>query len=467
MKIDYLNNSSGSYNIDDLIAKAASKALSKHPARYKETIPELIERLNKDQDPPWVNPKHLQPLFDVFDKIQQGEKVNFLLSVPPRHGKSQTVLHGILRYFLTHKNKSVLYICYNHDLAEEQSREIRARALKAGLKFLKDSNSVGAWRLSNGCKFRASSIVSGNVTGYSADIIIVDDPFKDRADAESIITRNKVYEVFQSAAVSRNPKAIIVISTRWHEDDLIGRLSKIQREDGSYIYPYINIPALNELGEPLWPEVRSLDWLRDAKRQSEYNWAALYMGQPVPKGASLFNPVPETNFYKELPLQLYYSIGIDLAYTAQTHADYSVAVVLASDGNKIYVVDTIRLQASIMDVARKLEALRYKYPKSPFLSFISGPEKGNIEQLNGRGLNIVPIPTNKDKFQRAQAVSAAWNSGKIHLPLEDSKWKREFLEEVLHFSGVGDATDDQVDALAGAYAGLSARPVRRDFTNFF
>lgn len=470
-KIDNIagNVGSTSSSPDDLIAKAAAKALSNLSVRYNETVPQLIERLNKDQDPPWVYPKHLDCLFSVFDRIQNGERVKLLLSVPPRHAKSMSVLHGILRFFLTHKNKRVLYICYNHELAEEQSKQLRDRIVKAGLKFTRDSNAIGSWKLSNGCTFRASSIVGGNITGYSADIIIIDDPFKGRDDVESYAVRQKVYDVFQTAVLSRAPQAIIVIHTRWSEDDLIGRLSKVKDADGYPIYEHVNIPAVDDSGNALWPEVRPLAWLEEVKAQyTIYDWSAIFLGRPVPKGASLFDDLPEDNYYDDLPFNVSYSVGIDLAYVKKTHADYSVAVVLATDGKKIYVVDVVRAQCQITEFARHLNILRNKYPRAPFTSYVAGPEFGNIDQLNkSYGLKINAINAKTDKFQRALAVGAAWNNKLIYLPTRESRWKNNFLTEVLHFSGMDDPQDDQVDALVGAYAGVSARRVRRDFSNFF
>jgi predicted phage terminase large subunit-like protein len=275
--------------------------------------------------------------------------------------------------------------------------------------------------------------------------------------------REKVYNAFMAAAVSRLAPAVIVIHTRWMEDDLIGRLSKLPG------YEYVNIPAIDNEGNALWPEVRPLSVLEEVRStMSIYDWCSLFLGQPVPRGSALFNELPQENYYFELPEKLNYSVGIDLAYTAKTHADYSVAVVMASDGKMCYVVDVVRKQCDATTFAKELIKLRQTYPKAPFVSYIGGVEKGSISLLNnGTGLNIVGVPARTDKFDRAQAVSAAWNNKKIMLPAQGARWKDPFVSEVLHFSGVNDPQDDQVDALAGAYVALSSRPVRRDFRNFF
>lgn len=451
-KVDHKNQSP--------LAKAARAALKKLPQHYKESLHDLIVRINSDQDPPWIAPYHLQDLVNVFDRIQKGEPVKVLLSVPPQHAKSLTICHGILRYLMTHRNKKVVYVSYNQDLAEKASKDIRDRLPKVGLNLSKDSTAIGSWKLTNGCTFRATALVHGNLSGYPADLIVVDDPYKDRAEVESGTIREKVYSAYQTAVLARAAKHIIVLHTRWHEDDLIGKLSK------TGAYEYINIPAINGAGEALWPEVRPLSFLEGVRsEQTVYDWSALYMGNPVPKGASLFGDIPETNYYTKLPDGLVYSVGIDLAYTAKTHADYSVAVILGTDGRSIYVVDVVRKQCDASSFLRHLETLRSQYPKAPFASYISGPEKGAISLLNSRpGINIIGKVTNNDKFVRAQGASAAWNAGKIFLPTQNVHWKNSFVSEVTHFSGLSDPQDDQVDALAAAYDALTTRRSRRDLS---
>lgn len=439
---------------EDPIVAAAKRLKQTLPEEYKYTIPELMTKLNPD----YVDPKHLAPLMNAFDRVQKGERVRFLFSVPPQHAKSTAVGHGIIRYLLTHRNKNVMYICYNQDFAEEKSRDIRKWAEQAGLEFVKDSNSIATWRLSNGCIFRATGLIGGNVTGNRVDLLVVDDPHKERKDVESATIRQQVYDSFSSAALSRMPQSVIVIHTRWLHDDLIGRLSKLPG------WEYVNLPVYNDDGTVIWPEVRPAEVIEEAKAgMSPYDFSALFMGHPVPRGNALFN---EPQYYDKVPGNIVVGVGYDLAYTAKTHADYSVVVVMATDGQKFYILDVVRKQTDATTFSKELKRLREQYPKSVFMSYISGPEKGSVSLLNSIGLNLSFLPATTDKFDRAQSVSAAWNSGKVLLP-KSAPWLNTFISEVSHFTGVGDPSDDQVDALAGAFASLARSPIRRGLSNLY
>jgi predicted phage terminase large subunit-like protein len=189
------------------------------------------------------------------------------------------------------------------------------------------------------------------------------------------------------------------------------------------------------------------------------------MGQPRPRGSSLFKEIPESNYYTKLPERVRYGVGYDLAYTAKTYADWSVAVVMATDGRNYYIVDVVRKQCDAVTFANALEELRSKYPHPVvFLAFIAGPEKGSVSLLNSRGLKLTAVPARTDKYDRAQAVSAAWNLGHVYLP-KSAPWLDDFITEISHFTGVSDPKDDQVDALAGAFASLRTANVKRDLTN--
>lgn len=426
------------------------------PEEFKYDIPTLMQKLN----PSWLNPKHLKSLIGAFDRIQRGERVKLLHSVPPRHSKSETILHGIARYLITHKNKEVFYLSYAQDIAEDKSRIVRNYVQELGAKPVRDSNSLADWRLENGCTFRCAGLAGGQITGKGADLLIIDDPHKDRADVESGAKRERVYNSVTADVFTRlSPDASIVVnSTRWHHDDLIGKLKR--NED--IVFEYSNLPAINPDGSPCWPERWSKERLEETKSLiGPYDWASLYMGEPRPRGSALFN---EPNYYTSLPDKLFYGVGYDLAYTARTYADHSVAIVIATDGKFFYIIDIVRKQVDATEFAKELQTIRNRYPKSIFLSYISGPEKGAVSLLNSTGLNLSFLPANTDKFIRAQSVSAAWNGGKVLLP-KSAPWLNNFISEVSHFTGLNDPADDQVDALSGAFASLCTPRIRRDLTH--
>ncbi len=455
----YSEGASGQSNLTS-IQRVARRLKASLPEEFKFDIPTLIKKINPD----WLNPYHLKALTGAFDDIQAGKRVKLLHSVGPRMGKSETIIHGVVRFLATHKNKEVLYISYAQDIAEDKSRIVREYCQKLGLEPLRDTNSLSRWKLSNGCSFRCAGLSGGQITGKGADLLIIDDPHKDRADVESGTKRDRVYNSVCADVFTRlSPDASIICnSTRWHPDDLIGRL--IASPDIKF--NYVNLPAFNADGESIWPERWSTERLKESRAlvETDYEWSSLYMGNPQPRGSAVFNGIDDSNFYSELPSNLKYAVGYDLAYTEKTHADHSVALVMATDGKNIYIVDIVRCQVDATKFAKELWKLRSKYPKSMFLSYISGPEKGSVSLLNSTGLNLSFLQARTDKFDRSQSVSAAWNNGKVFIP-KSAPWLNKFLSEILNFTGISDKKDDQVDALAGAFAALSMGRARRDLTN--
>lgn len=452
------------YDDSSVSSRIAKKFLASLPEEFKQSIPDLMVRLHPD----WLRPYHLEStLLDAFDRIQKGETVKLAISVPPRHSKSESVLVGLVRYLLTHTEKEVMYLSYAQDFAESKSRQARDYLLALGGVVRRDINALALWQTTNGCRFQAGGLVGGQLAGKGADVLVIDDPYSTREQAESGIQREKVWQSLMDDAMTRlSPGgSVIILHTRWHLDDLIGRIIT----KPTLGFEYRNLPAIKEDGTPLWAERWSLKELEPLKEE-EYKWASLYMGQPVPRGHTLFR---EPKYYDTLPDNLRYTVGYDLSYTAKTRADYSVAIVLGYDGTNVYVVDVIRRQCDATTFSNVLSDLRFKYPfPTPFLSYISGVEQGTVGLLNTRGLNLSFLPAKTDKFERAQAISAAWNAGRILLPNRENfigckSWIEPFLLELLHFTGVNDKKDDQVDALAGAYACISGfrRSVRRDLTH--
>jgi len=447
------------YSNESELQKIARKLRANLPQEFKYDIPGLIQKLN----PGWLNPYHLKSLTKAFDSIQAGHRVKLLHSVGPRMGKSETIIHGVARYMATHKNKEVLYISYAQDIAEDKSKIVRDYCRQLGLETLRDSNSLASWKLTNGCAFRCAGLAGGQITGKGADLLIIDDPHKDRADVESGTKRERVYNSVCADVFTRlSPDASIICnSTRWHPDDLIGRL--VVNPDIKF--DYTNLPAFNSLGESIWPERWSTERLLESKSLvNDYEWSSLYLGNPRPRGKSLFNGIEDSNFYDVLPQRLRFAVGYDLAYTAKTYADYSVALVLATDGINIFVIDVIRCQVDATKFSQELKKLRNKYPTSIFLSYISGPEKGSVSLLNSTGLNLSFLQARTDKYDRAQSVSAAWNNGKILIP-KSAPWLSNFLSEITNFTGVSDPHDDIVDAFAGAFAAIIIKGPTRNLSN--
>lgn len=425
-------------------ARAAATRLASRPAHTLPLV-DFLPRISTHLE----RPEHLQPLCDAFDRIVRGESVRLLLSVPPQHGKTFTILHGMIRFMRCVPGRTSAYVSYAADYAHGRSRLARDMARRAGITLRRDSTAVKLWETVDGSQFIATG-AGGPLTGHPiSGVGVVDDPYKNREEADSITIRSKIEDWWTSTFMTRvHPGAsIIVCHTRWHPDDLIGRLSK---DSG---WQVINLQAVSELdGRALWERRRPRAWLDDVRREvGEFDWAAMYMGQPRPKGGLVFE-APTTAL--EMPTHMRIAVGVDFAYSQKTHSDYSVAVVLGELDGRCYVLDVVRRQCRAPDFAATLRQLVVDHPGAYVYAYGSGVESGVADFFEREDVPLRFSTTHSDKHARAQKTAAAWNAQAICLPPDTRPWTRAFVDEVCSFTGVGDRHDDQVDALVAAFDAL-------------
>lgn len=384
-------------------------------------------------------PLHLAPIIEAVEASLHRE-VRLVISTPPQHGKTQSLIHALV-WLLRHNPKRHAYVSYNADRGEEISREMQWIADRAGISY---SGNLGLWTTSDGGQLAATGI-GGGLTGRPIDgLAVIDDSTKNREEAESLTMREKTDAWFKSVLLTRlHPGAsVIVVNTRWHTDDLAGRL--IGRG-----WDFINLPAISEkTGDALWPKRRPKEWLLKQKDQiGDYEWNALYCGNPRSVEGKLFRGV---SWYDKLPNHYSVAIGVDLAYTAKTSSDFSVAVVMAESEGHWYILKVIRKQVETPKFTAELVALQSQYPGAPARWYTSTTEKGTADLVRALGGNLHGMRTHGDKFVRAQPVSAAWNRGRVHLPRK-AIWLDDFVRVVTNFTGLDDPEDDDVDAMAAGF----------------
>jgi predicted phage terminase large subunit-like protein len=229
----------------------------------------------------------------------------------------------------------------------------------------------------------------------------------------------------------------------WHEDDPGRRLSRMG-------WDHVHLPAIDDHGQALWPERFPIPRLRAIQDQlGDYGFESLYQGRPRPRGGAVFRDV---HTYDTLPEGLHLAIGVDFAYSTRTHSDYSVAIVLGTDGEQFFVIDVVRMQVTAPVFQAELDRLQRQYPSADLVAYVSGTERGVVDMMIAQGLNrLQPKPVVGDKFTRSQPVAAAWNGGNVLVPAKDTGWRDPFISEVCGFTGIRDRRDDQVDALAAAF----------------
>lgn len=434
-------------------------ALAELARRRQKTEPlvDFIPRIS----PRFESPHHLTPLLDAIERTET-EAVRALVSVPPRHSKTETLLHGIARRLSRRPWETIAYITFGDRLAKTKSRLARQYALRAGVRLRDDAHSLDEWRTPElgGAIFTS---VGGAIVGQGANVLIIDDPHKDRAEAESALHRDAVWEWYQGAAYTRVEPggSIIITHTRWHPDDLTGRaLREHEHED----WEHIKLRAIDERGQALWPSRWPVEAL-EQKHQSigDYEWFSQFQGEPLPRGGTVFRDVRWYNPKDLPPKGLRISIGIDLAYSGKTKSDWSACVVLAqtADGTA-YVLDVAREQADVPTFAEKIRACASPYPGAAIRWHTSTTESGVAQLLGRLGLNVKHELAKADKFTRAQPVAAKWNLGGVLVPggpgVHRPSWVDDFVREVTTFTGQGDRHDDQVDALASAFVAVTPKP---------
>jgi predicted phage terminase large subunit-like protein len=419
--------------------------------RLSEGLLDFIPRVSSQ----FAAPRHLQPLVEVLEAAEHTPQ-RVVVSTPPQFGKTTLALHGLLWLLGRAPKRRNAYVTYEATRAEQMSLQAREIGLEAGLRTV---GSRKIWRTHEGGGLIATGI-GGPLTGYGVDgLMLVDDPVKNRAEAESATYRERTDQWFRDVALTRcHPSAsVIVVQTRWHEDDLAGRLIKRG-------WKRINLQAIDDNGKSLWEAMWPAKFLTEVKRPDvgEYTWWSLFQGEPRPRGGSLFQNAMLYDVAPPLGAGFRVGVGIDLAYSKKTHADYSVAVVLMRLQNPdpaipplFYVLDVRREQVQAPVFKGTLRSLRSTYLGAPMRWYAAGPEIGIgdfIKASDGAlpGIPIEVLPAVGDKFVRAQPVAAAWNAGRILVP-RNAPWAGAFLAELASFTGVNDANDDQVDALGTAY----------------
>ena len=378
--------------------------------------------------------------------------------MPPRHGKTETFVNFYPWALLQRPDLTHAYASYALGLSAEKSRRSLRVSTSCGLEL--SSRRIFDWQTPHGGGTLVTS-VNGQLTGRGiTGLGLVDDPVK-RAQAESAVIRESIYEWFQSDFMSciEPGASVVVCMTRWHPDDLSGRLIKKQ---GSR-WKVINLPALSEDAEERPALAGPVD--AGAAARAARRGRRVHLGQPLPgtpaaaRGLRLRGPA---YFWTQLPRHFRVGRGCDLAYTAKTSADASVLVTLlhGSDGY-YYVLDVKREQVRAPGFVEVIKRGVRKFASSTPIWFYGagGPESGAADLIKALGLRqLRHIPAVADKFVRAGPLAAAWNAGKVLVPADSERfeWVDDFVEEFVNFTGTPGGMDDRVDATVGAFDSLAA-----------
>jgi predicted phage terminase large subunit-like protein len=425
----------------------------------RSTFPEFLKRY--PPAPEYIWGRHTRAIAEELnlatETVEKGGKYYVVISLPPRHGKSDQASRRYPAWHLTRNpDHEAILATYSAELSEYLSRATRKcfeeSAPAHGLRLSKDMNQVGAWTIEGHRGGMFAMGLGGTITGRGANVLIIDDYCKNRAEAESETVRTNVWDSFRSDLMTRlaPAHAVIVIATRWHEDDLAGRIFEEMKKDAKFPhFKQVNFPALAEDGSFLFPERFPAEWY-EAQRAAvgAYAWQSLYQGDPKPRaGRMLRGDLVE--IVTKAP-ELKWVRGWDLASTEKERIkddpDYTVGVKVGFDGDCLWIVDVVRGQWSAPERDKRMEqtALRDGRGVEVRIETVAGYKDTYTRikhQLSGKATVRATQPRG-DKVSEASILEPLFEAGKVKLL--KAPWNDAFIAEVNAFPR--GKNDDQVDA---------------------
>jgi predicted phage terminase large subunit-like protein len=460
-----------------------------------------------------VNPRfqfyrHAELLIDILQDVADNKLGRLMVFVPPRHSKSETVSRLFSAYYLyRHPHRWVGLSSYGAELAYTLSRNARDNFVLGGGNLNQDSRGAKQWETLDGGGMWSAG-VGGPITGKGFHLGIVDDPLKNAAESMSLTVREKHKEWWKSTFYTRaEPNAaIVIIQTRWHEDDLSGwLLSQETDEDGEgdgegwtivnmeaikseerRVFPVTCslIPDDREVGEALCPERYAIErLLKIRKTIGSYFFGALYQQNPVPAEGNIIlikwlrfwvpagSRLPAwtsragdeyvTHEQVELPSEFDSTIqSWDMSFKDSKTADFVCGQVWARKDADRFMLDQTLGRMNVVATMEAVHAMTEKWPEAA-TKIVEDTANGPavISMLRRTVSGLIPYSPDKSKEARLYATQPEWEAGNIYLPHPAlSPWVREYINRLIAFPNA--THDDEVDATSQALLRLTLE-VRR------
>jgi predicted phage terminase large subunit-like protein len=426
--------------------------------------------------------KHHRALAKVLEKVEKGHIPRLIVTLPPRHGKSELISRRFIPWLMgKDAYRNIIFATYNEDFAQDFGADVRNILQSPSFKqtfpqFALRQGGASKGRIQADRGGMAAFVGrGGSITGRGADFLIIDDPIKDAEEAGSPSVRQKLWEWFTQVAMTRlmnSAASVIIVHTRWNEDDLIGRLTDPTNpnysEEEASKWKVINLPAIAEnddplgrkKGELLWPERFDMEFMEAQRRLDPRGFSALYQQRPTPEDGDFFRRDYIVMYDKRnLPddLRIYaasdHAIGQD-----RRRSDSTVLLVVGVDSmGDIYLLDCWWEQESADHVVNAM--LRMMKRWKPLLWWA---EKGHISKAIGPFLRkrmveehtycaIEEVTPVANKVQRAQSIQGRMAMGKVKFP-KGPAWAHKAIDELLKFPNA--RHDDFVDTIAWIGLGL-------------
>ena len=439
-----------------------------HVERCRDDLLTFVKHIN----PNYMVGAHHRQLATLLMQLEKGEKDRITVSIAPRHGKTMLAsLYFTAWYIGRNPTKQIMMISHTEDFASGIGRDVRNlvasdafRAVFPMVSLASDSKAAGRWNTNQGGKYFAAGVGTG-VAGRGADLLLIDDAHNEQDIKNgNYASFDEAYKWYTTGARTRLMKdgCVAIVGTRWHEDDLIGRVIRSGAANPEADqFEVFEFPAIMEIEDPetgrivekaLWPEMFTLEALKRTRAgMPTYQWNAQYLQNPTSEEAAVIDrgswkmwPDPEP------PKCTYIIIAMDTAAETHNRADFTAMAVFGvflnekSERHELILLDAVKRRMEFPEMkAFALEKYR-KWKPDAFIVEKKNSGTPLYQEMRRTGLIVqeyTPHRGSGDKLARLNSVADIVLSGLVWVP--DTRWAEELVDEVASFP-VG-RNDDLVD----------------------
>ena len=429
----------------------------------KNVWPDFICRTDKDPDK-WGHHQHIA---HEFTKISKNKKGRLIVNMPPRHTKSEFASIYFPAWMIGKNPKmKIMQVSHNAELSGRFGAKVRNlidsaeyKQIFGDVRLREDSKAKGRWETNQGGEYFAAG-VGGSITGRGADLLIIDDPHTEQ-DSLSDSAMERTYDWYLSGPRQRLQPggSIVLVMTRWAQDDLTGRLIKAQDEPKADKWETISFPAIigeDKTAKPVWPEYWNLEELEKVKASiSVRNWSAQYMQNPTSEEGAILKREWWQPWAGDIPTLKHVIQSYDTAFSKKQTADYSAITTWGiftpheSGPDAIMLIDAVKGKYDFPEL--KMVALdQYKYWQ-PETIIIEAKASGQslLQELRRMGIPVMDYTPGRgqDKHSRVNACAPIFESSQVYYP-RDEHWAQEVIEECAAFPH--GEHDDYVDSTTQA-----------------
>ena len=389
-----------------------------------------------------------------------------IIETPPQHGKSMTITEAFPAWYLgTFPNNRVIVASYNEETANRFARRNKDKINATGMNLfghaIGDVNQAATFELDNHRGAMISRGILSGITGNPANLIIIDDPIKNRVEADSETIRARVWEEWQNSIKSRLAAGakVIVIMTPWHEDDLAARILAKEHNVTLLRLPVeaeAEDPMGRSIGEPLCPELgKDAKWLEDFKKSyikdpdgGARAWAALYQCSPRVEEGNIIRR-SWWKFYNPNEIKVFGAevISVDATFKDKDDNDFVAISVWGKRRNDYYCQYMMNAHLNFLATLQAIRTVRSLYPRAMTVLIEDKANGSAIINVLQQEMFCIPVNPRGGKVARVNAVSAAIESGHTYLPM-GAPWVEPFIDQ---FSAFPNAPhDDMVDSASQA-----------------